>query len=114
MIRALLIAVLILSIISPAFAIDEDSYIRFMEESVITMHRLLDNPNGMREWLEKMRGIYPGFMDEDWAAFEDRLKGNRVMRDRVINAILESVVSRGYDARVVDLGDGLYTVEIIE
>jgi len=85
-----------------------------MAESIIIANSLKGSPATTEVWLEKMRKIYPGFMDEDWAAFEDMLAMDSVSRARVTNDILLSVKARGYDARIVDLGDGFSTVEIAE
>lgn len=108
------LVVLFLSLAESVFGIDEDAYVRFATDSVIALHKFKGNPRAMELWAEEIGKSHPDYMDKDFQAFEEDLKKNNALKDRIYNRILGEVRSRGYNARITDLGGGKTTIEIVD
>jgi len=113
--RLILCAVIfVLLSVSPLLAIDEDAYVRFAADSIIALHKLKGNPNAMELWVKEIERTHPGFMEQDLAAFESGLINDKGRKETIYNRILEIIKDKGYNARLIDLGGGLTTVEILD
>jgi len=110
--KVILYTILFLSLTSIVFAVDEDTYVQFVADSVITAHRLKGNPNAMELWADEMLKKYPNFMSQEWQAFEEKIVKDSALKSRVYNKILENIISKGYNAHILDLGGGATTIEI--
>ncbi|MBL7068565.1 MAG: hypothetical protein ISS34_01730 [Candidatus Omnitrophica bacterium] len=98
---------------SPLLAIDEDGYIQFAADSIITLHGLKGNPNAMELWAKEMKSMHPGFMNQDLSLFEGELINDKDRKERIYGRILDTIRRKGYNARLVDLGSGLTTIDIV-
>lgn len=110
--KVIFYTILFLSLTSTVFAIDEDAYVQFVADSIITAHILKGNPNAMELWTDEMQKKYPNFMSQEWQAFEQKIVKDSVLKSRVYNKILENIISKGYNAHILDLGGGATTIEI--
>ena len=106
--------VLFVCFASTLLALDEDSYVRLTAQTVIAAHKFRGNAEGMGQWLTKMRQQYPEFMGEGWQSFEREIARDGSNKGRVYNRILEEVKSKGYNARISNLGEGSTAIEILD
>ena len=110
--KVILYTLLFLSLTSIVFAIDEGTYVHFVADSIITAHRLKGSPKAMELWADEMQKRYPDFMSQDWQAFEEKITKDSILKNKVYNKILENIISKGYNAHILDLGGGATTIEI--
>ena len=99
---------------STLFAINENTYVQFAADSIIIAHGLEGNPRAAELWMNEMRKKYPGFMGKDLQLFEAKIMKDSTLKSRIYSRILENIRSKGYNARIVDLGGGVTTIKIGE
>ena len=110
--KAVLSAAMILSLVCPLFAIDEDTYVQFVTDSIVIAHKYQGSPDAASLWSEEIRTMYPSITAQDVKPFEEALAGDGALKEKVYNRILEIVRSRGYKAHISNLGTGQTAVEI--
>jgi hypothetical protein len=109
----LLCVVGMLLLTGTGIAIDEDTYVQFAADAIITAHTLKGKPRAMEIWSEEMAKKNLPFDSREWKAYEEGLAGDPALKKRVYERILENVKSRGHAARIVELGGGT-TIEILD
>ena len=102
----------ILLITNFSFSMDEATYANIAADSVITAYKAKGSPNSMNLWMSQMKKKYPSFQGAEWQEFEGKLKSSPQLKKRVYNEILNQIRSKGYDARIVNLGEGKTIIEI--
>lgn len=111
------VAMIMLSLFSfvpLALPVDEDTYVRYAADSIITMHKHKGNPKAMELWIEEMEANYPESMGPEWQAFGAEMSSDKIMRDRIYEKIIEALKVKGFNSRIVDIGGGNKNIEIIE
>jgi len=106
------VTILSLTLVGPALCFDEDAYVRFAVDSTITLHRLKGNPRAMDLWGGQMQERHPDYMGEGFQSIAERLKRDPSFKSRIYNRILTGIKSQGHNAKMVDLGEGITTIEI--
>lgn len=107
------IAILI-SLVSFAYALDENTYVSLTADTIIAMHNYKSNIAGFNQWLNNMKARYPEFMGSQWRSFEASITNNVSEKNRVYGKILTAVKSKGYKAHISSFGSGSTAIEIID
>ena len=110
--RCLVYFLLLIFISNPLWAMDEDTYVNFAADTLISMHKLRNNPNGLNEWSEMMKTKYPDISKEDTASYEANFAQNPSLKDKVYKRILVAIQAQGYKAKLVEGVGGRTIVEI--
>jgi hypothetical protein len=110
--KVLLSVFVLLSFAYSSFAMDEDTYVRFVADSIVIAHNFKGRADAARLWAEEIRKMYPAVPAQDIRSFEETLAGDSALKGKVYNRILENIRARGYKAHISNPGTGLTSVEI--
>ena len=110
--KVFLSALLLLSFAYPLFAMDEDTYVRFVSDSIVIAHNFKGRTDAANLWSAEIKKMYPAVPAQDVMSFEETLAGNSALKDKVYNRILENIRSKGHKAHISNLGTGSTSVEI--
>lgn len=106
-----------LLVFHPTFlmAFDEDMFYEYAVYSTIYMHEAEEaGQMELQPYLHDMKSRFPEFMSDEWKNYGEEIARDPAKQSRFCIEVVKRLREQGYKSEILEVGPGLYTVQIVD
>jgi len=96
-------------------AFDEDMFYEYAVYSTIYMYDVEESGQmELQPYLDDMKSRFPEFMSDEWKSYGEDIAQDPAKQSRFCIEVVKRLMEKGYKSEILEVGAGLYTVQIVD